>query len=244
MNIIKNIFARVWALWGLVCFTITFLLIFLPSMASYLMKEPRGQVYFIKVSRFWMNCWLFLVGCPVKVTGKEHFINGAAYVVVFNHNAFLDVPLSAPYVPGANKTIAKASFAKIPLFGWFYSKGSILVDRNSERSRVKSFEAMKKVLVSGMHMCIYPEGTRNRTTEPIKQFYDGAFRLAVATKKDIMPCVILGTKKAMPINKSFYLLPTRLQMHFLPSISAENISVKELKEKVFNTMKEYYVRNV
>ena len=244
MNIIKNIFARVWALWGLVCFTITFLLIFLPSMASYLMKEPRGQVYFIKVSRFWMNCWLFLVGCPVKVTGKEHFINGAAYVVVFNHNAFLDVPLSAPYVPGANKTIAKASFAKIPLFGWFYSKGSILVDRNSERSRVKSFEAMKKVLVSGMHMCIYPEGTRNRTTEPIKQFYDGAFRLAVATKKDIMPCVILGTKKAMPINKSFYLLPTRLQMHFLPSISAENISVKELKEKVYQTMKEYYVRNV
>ena len=190
-----------------------------------------------------MNCWLFLVGCPVKVTGKEHFINGAAYVVVFNHNAFLDVPMSAPYVPGANKTIAKASFAKIPLFGWFYSKGSILVDRNSERSRVKSFEAMKKVLASGMHMCIYPEGTRNRTTEPIKQFYDGAFRLAVATKKDIMPCVILGTKKAMPINKSFYLLPTRLQMHFLPSISAENISVKELKEKVYQTMKEYYVEN-
>ena len=102
---------------------------------------------------------------------------------------------------------------------------------------------MKKVLVSGMHMCIYPEGTRNRTTEPIKQFYDGAFRLAVATKKDIMPCVILGTKKAMPINKSFYLLPTRLQMHFLPSISAENISVKELKEKVYQTMKEYYVEN-
>ena len=244
MNIIKNIFARIWALWGLICFTITFLIIFLPSMVSYLAKEPAGQYYFIKVSKLWMNCWLFLVGCPVKVTGKEHFTNGTAYVVVFNHNALLDVPLSAPYVPGANKTIAKSSFARIPLFGWFYSKGSILVDRKNERSRVKSFEAMKMVLAAGMHMCIYPEGTRNRTDEPIKQFYDGAFRLAVAAKKDIMPCVILGTKKAMPINKSFYLLPTRLQMHFLPSISSEDISVKELKEKVFNTMKEYYVANI
>ncbi len=244
MTIIKNIFARIWAFWGLISFIITFLVIFLPSMASHLIAEPRGQYFFIKVSKCWMNCWLFLVGCPVKVTGKEHFATGTAYVVVFNHNALLDVPLSAPYIPGPNKTIAKASFARIPLFGWFYSKGSVLVDRKNERSRVKSFEAMKKVLAAGMHMCIYPEGTRNRTDEPIKQFYDGAFRLAVAAKKDIMPCIITGTKKAMPINKAFYLLPTRLKMHFLPPISSENISVKELKDKVFDAMREYYVEAV
>ena len=244
MNIFRNIFARIWALWGLVSFIITFLIIFLPSMVAYLIDGPKGQWYFISVSRYWMNCWLFLVGCPVKVKGKENFIPGNSYVVVFNHNALLDVPLSAPYVPGPNKTIAKASFAKIPLFGWFYSKGSVLVDRKNERSRVKSFDAMKKVLASGMHMCIYPEGTRNRTSEPIKQFYDGAFRLAVAAKKEIIPCVILGTKKAMPINKSFYLLPTPLSMHFLAPVSAENIPVKELKDKVYGIMKEYYENNI
>ena len=243
MKIIKNIFARIWVLWALICFTITFLLVFIPSMLSYLMDEPKGQYYFIKVSKYWMNCWLFLVGCPVTVSGKEHFIPGDTYVIVFNHNALLDVPLSSPYVPGANKTIAKASFAKIPLFGLFYSKGSILVDRKDERSRIKSFEAMKKVLLTGMHMCIYPEGTRNRTNEPIKQFYDGAFRLAVATKKEIIPCVIIGTKRAMPINRSFYLLPTSLKMHFLPPVSSENIAVKELKEKVYKMMREYYVQH-
>jgi 1-acyl-sn-glycerol-3-phosphate acyltransferase len=241
---VKNIFARIWAIWGLISFVITFLVIFLPSMASHLIAEPRGQYFFIKVSKFWMDCRLFLVGCPVKVTGKENFKKGVAYVVVYNHNALLDVPLSAPYVPGPNKTIAKASFAKIPVFGLFYRKGSVLVDRKNERSRSKSFEAMKKVLATGMHMCIYPEGTRNRTTEPIKQFYDGAFRLAIAAKKDIMPCVITGTKKAMPVNKSFYLLPTRLKMHFLPPLSSEYIPVQELKQKVFEAMKEYYVKHV
>ena len=244
MNVIKNIFARIWALWGLLCFITTFLIIFLPSMLSYLMKEPGGQYYFIGVSRFWMSCWLFLVGCPVKISGKENFAEGNSYVVLFNHNALLDVPLSAPYVPGANKTIAKASFAKIPLFGWFYSKGSVLVDRKNERSRSKSFDLMKNVLASGMHMCIYPEGTRNRTSEPIKQFYDGAFKLAIAAKKDIIPCVITGTKKAMPINKTFYLLPTRLKMNFLPPVSSENISVKELKDKVHALMTEHYVKHV
>ena len=100
---------------------------------------------------------------------------------------------------------------------------------------------MKKVLASGMHMCIYPEGTRNRSDEPIKQFYDGAFRLAVAAKKDIIPCVITGTKKAMPIDKKFYLMPTRLKMHFMPPVSTADIDVKELKEKVYLQMREYYV---
>ena len=245
MNTFKNIFARIWALWGLISFVLTFLIIFIPSMLAYLITDPvKGQYYFIKVSKFWMDIWLPLVGCPVKVTGKENFIGNESYVIVFNHNALLDVPLSAPYVPGANKTIAKASFAKVPLFGLFYKRGSVLVDRKSEKSRIQSYEAMKAVLANGIHMCIYPEGTRNRTSEPLKQFYDGAFKLAVDTKKNIMPCVITGTKKAMPVNKFFYLLPTRLKMHFLPAASAENITAKELKEKVFEAMKAYYVKNV
>ena len=241
---IKNIFGRIWAMWGLITFLITFLIIFIPSMLSHLMEETKGQKYFIAVSKMWMDVWLFLIGCPVKVSGKENFKPGTAYIVVFNHNALLDVPLSAPYVPGANKTIAKASFAKIPLFGSFYSRGSVLVDRKNEKSRSKSVELMKKVLAKGMHMCIYPEGTRNRSAEPIKPFYDGAFRLAVATKKAIIPCVIIGTKKAMPINKSFFLLPVPLKMHFLPAVESTDISLKDLKEEVFKTMVEDYVKGI
>jgi 1-acyl-sn-glycerol-3-phosphate acyltransferase len=239
-----NIFGRIWALWGLITFFITFMIVFIPSMLSHLVDEPKGQRYFIAVSKIWMNVWLFLVGCPVKVSGKENFKPGVSYIVVFNHNALMDVPLSAPYVPGANKTIAKASFAKIPLFGLFYAKGSVLVDRKDEKSRSKSFDAMKKVLAMGMHMCIYPEGTRNRSAEPIKQFYDGAFRLAVATKKDIIPCVITGTKKAMPINKKFFLLPVRLKMYFLPAVTSGDKNVADLKDQVFNAMLKKYVEKV
>ena len=160
-------------------------------MLSHLFKdEKEGQYFFIRVSKLWMNIWLHLVGCPVTVTGKENFKKGENYVVIFNHNAFLDVPLSAPFVPGPNKTIAKDSFAKVPVFGWFYKKGSVLVNRKNEKSRVKSYEAMRSVLLSGMHMCIYPEGTRNRTAQPMKPFYDGAFKLAIDAHKKIIPCVI------------------------------------------------------
>ena len=243
MKIAKNIFARIWCLWGLVTFVGTFLLIFLPSMLSYLMGEVTGQRYFIFVSRCWMRVWLFLIACPVRVTGTENFIPGHNYIVVFNHNALLDVPLSSPFVPGANKTIAKASFAKVPVFGLFYKKGSVLVDRRDEKSRSKSLDAMKMVLALGMHMCIYPEGTRNRTSEPLKKFYDGAFILAINTQKEIIPCVITGTKKAMPINKTFYLLPTKLNMHFLPAVSSQHINATTLNQKVFSMMTAYYNEN-
>ena len=56
------------------------------------------------------------------------------------------------------------------------------------------------------------------------------------TKKDIMPCVIIGTKKAMPIDKFFYLIPYPLQMLFLPPVSSENKEVKKLKEEVYSKM--------
>ena len=206
-------------------------------MISYLFKdEKKGQEYFIRISRIWMNVWLFLIGCPVKISGRHYFEKNKNYVVVFNHNALLDVPLSSPYVPGANKTIAKSSFAKVPLFGLFYKKGSVLVSREKEESRIRSYEAMRDVLRRGMHMCIYPEGTRNRTGKPLKDFYDGAFKLAVDTGKDIIPCIITGTKGAMPIHKTFYLWPHRLGMKFLPPVSSAGKTGKDLKTEVYKLM--------
>lgn len=244
MNLLKNIFARVWALWALCSFVISFLLIFIPSMFSYLFKdEVKGQNYFIWISRIWMRSWLYIICCPVKVIGRENFEKNKNYVIVYNHNALLDVPLSAPFVPGGNKTIAKASFGKVPIFGWFYKRGGIMVDRNKENSRVKSYEAMRNTLKKGIHMCIYPEGTRNRTGNPLKPFYDGAFKLAIDAEKEIIPCVIIGTNKAMPVKKTFYLLPHKLKMIFLTPVSSKNIDTKSLNKKVFDIMEMEFVKN-
>ena len=224
MKIFKNIFGRIWAVWGIISFVATFLIVFIPSMIMYLVPEPKGTDIFIRLARIWMRVWLTLVGCPVTISGKKNFAKGETYIVTFNHNSLLDVPLSCPFVPGANKTIAKKSFTKIPLFGWYYRKGSVLVDRKSDTSRRQSFEEMKNVLKKGMHMCIYPEGTRNRTTEPLKKFYDGAFKLAVETKTPVIPTLIFNTKKALPVNKSFYFLPQKLEMHFLEPVDSNYIS--------------------
>lgn len=230
------------ASWAMITFIITFLIAFIPSMLCWLVPEPAGQRLFIGVARVWMRVWLPLTGCFFKVTGQKHFRKGTSYIVTCNHNSLLDVPLSSPFIPGANKTIAKASFARIPIFGFFYMKGSVLVDRKSEKSRRESFDKMKNVLAKGMHMCIYPEGTRNRTTEPLKSFHDGAFKLAKETNTSIIPAIILNTKKVLPPGRGFYFMPGKIEMHFLQEISPSGLSTGELKEKVFTVMKENYER--
>jgi 1-acyl-sn-glycerol-3-phosphate acyltransferase len=243
MTVLKNIFARIWALWGMISFIATFLVFFIPSLFCWLLPDPAGQRLFVIISRIWMNIWLVLVACPVKVRGREHFKKGHTYVVTCNHNSLMDIPLSSPFIPGANKTIAKSSFVKVPLFGLYYTKGAVLVNRKSEKSRKESFEKMKNVLAKGIHMCVYPEGTRNRTADPLKKFHDGAFRLAINTNTAIIPAVIFNTKKALPLDKAFYFMPHRLHMHFLPEIAVEGLTTEELREKVFAVMSEYYTAN-
>ena len=243
MKVLKNIFGAIWAVWGIVIFTLTLLVVVIPICITFLIKEPTGTEIFRQISAIWMRIFLTLIGCPLRVVGRKNFKKGKAYIVVCNHNSLMDVPVTTPFVPGANKTIGKASFKKVPVFGWVYTRGTVLVDRNSEESRRRSFDEMKLTLSHGLHMVIYPEGTRNRTCDPLKSFHDGAFKLAIATKKDIIPTLVFNTKKVLPVDKSFYLCPHQLRMHFLPAVSSEGITNKELKEKVFKIMWDYYLEH-
>ncbi len=244
MKWVKEIFARIWALWALVSFLVTMIIFLVPLLLGCLtVKDPLATHRFIAMARIWMAVWLRLIGCPLTVRGKEHFSAGKPYIVICNHNALMDVPVSSPAIPGGNKTIAKAEMAKIPLFGIIYKLGSVLVDRKNDRSRKESFLQMKKVLESGLHMCIYPEGTRNKTSEPLKGFHDGAFRLALDTKTSIIPGVIFHTRLVNPADKVFYLLPHRLRIDFLEPITPlATDTVESLKTRSWNTMEEHILK--
>jgi 1-acyl-sn-glycerol-3-phosphate acyltransferase len=187
-----------------------------------------------------MVIYLTLIGCPLKVKGASYFKALTNCIIVSNHNSLMDVPVTTPFMARANKTIARKDFAKIPVFGWIYGFGSVLVDRNDDSSRRKSFEEMKRMLGYGLDMVIYPEGTRNRTNKPLKSFYDGAFRLAVDTKKPIVPALVFNTKKVLPASKKIFMWPHHLEMHFLPPVKTEDCTSTQLREKVFKIMWDYF----
>ncbi|RXK58951.1 1-acyl-sn-glycerol-3-phosphate acyltransferase [Lacibacter luteus] len=246
MQMLKNILGRIFAAWAMLTFIATMLFVLIPTWLIGFTPEPKRTKRFIQLSRIWMSVWLPLAGIRLIIKGKEKFVSSQNYVVVCNHNSFMDVPVTSPGIPGGNKTIAKIEMAKIPLFGLIYKRGSVLVDRKSEESRLKSYTYMKRVLDMGLHMCIYPEGTRNKTNKPLKEFKDGAFRLAIETGKPVIPAVLFNTKKVLPQNKVFYFWPSKIEMHFLDPVETKNMQmsdVKQLRENIFAKMWQYYEAN-
>lgn len=230
------------AFWALLVFTSTMFIFIWYYLPCFFLPEPNKTRWHRRISRIWMGLFLTLSGCRFRVTGKHHFEGLGPAVIICNHNSLIDVPISTPFLPRANKTIAKKSFIYVPIFGWVYQFGSVIVDRKSDQSRRASFEEMKRVLGKGLDMLIYPEGTRNKTTAPLKSFYDGAFKLAIDTQKPIVPVVLLNTKKILPAYPAMCFRPGSIQMDILAPISTEGHTVQSLKQLAFDTMAAHYLK--
>ncbi len=243
MKLIKNIIGRILAFWALLMFATTMFIFMWFYIPCAFLPEPHKTRWHRIMSQFWMGLFMILSGIRFSVKGKEVFDGLENAVVVCNHNSLLDIPVSFPFLPRANKTIAKKSFSYIPIFGWIYTSGTVLVDRKNNKSRQESYEKMKHVLTHGLDMLIYPEGTRNKTTAPLKSFYDGAFKLSVDAKKPIVPVVLLNTKRMLPVSPSMYLKPGKIEMHILPTIFPQEKTSDELKKEVFDIMGAYYLAN-
>ncbi|MDQ6761345.1 MAG: 1-acyl-sn-glycerol-3-phosphate acyltransferase [Bacteroidota bacterium] len=240
----KDVLARIFALWAMIVFIVTMIPVVIIMWIIGLVNEPKRTRIFRITSKIWMQVFFFLSGCRLKVIGKEHFAKGQIYIVISNHNSLMDVPLTTPFIPGPNKTIAKVEMSKIPVFGLIYKRGSILVDRLNKNSRQQSFKLMKDVLKMEMHVCIYPEGTRNKTELPLKAFHDGAFRLAVETGTPIIPTLLFNTKKVLPPGKVFFFWPSKMELHFLsPVLINTKDNYEAIKEKIYLLMTEYYAGN-
>jgi 1-acyl-sn-glycerol-3-phosphate acyltransferase len=241
----KDILARIYFVYGMLLFAITMLpvaLVFL--IAKTFCSEKTSSSVIQKGFQIWMGIYMPLIFCPVKHVGRHFFRKGQNYVVTLNHNSLADVPVSSPGIPGPNRTLAKEEMSKIPIFGYIYTSGSILLNRDDLQSRKDSYAKMIKALEQNLHLCLFPEGTRNKTNEPIARFFDGAFKVAIMAQKPVIPGLIFGTKNILHPTKKMWAWPHRIEFHFLPELSTEGLQSSDadmLKIKVFGIMKDYYV---
>lgn len=128
-----------------------------------------------------------------KVNGRENIDTSRSHVLISNHRSILDIPLNAAAYPTLYRFLAKEEAKNIPLFGALLYYVAVAVDRSSPESRKKSFERMRQAMDDGYDIFIYPEGTRNRTKEPLTKFYDGAFRLAIDNQAPMLVTTVVGT---------------------------------------------------
>jgi 1-acyl-sn-glycerol-3-phosphate acyltransferase len=243
MKAIKNILGKAFIGYALLIFAITMLVVLFPIWIISFFPEPYRARSLHPVFRIWMGVYMPLVFCPVFRKGKNNFKKGEQYVVVINHSSMADIPVSSPWIPGPNKTLAKIEMSRMPLFGIIYRCGSIVVDRKQEGSRRESITRMQETLEMGIHLCLYPEGTRNKTDKPLQPFFDGAFVTAVRAQKPIIPGLIFNTGKILPHNRKFWARPMPIHIHFLEAVPTKGLTlddVPELKQRVYEMMENYY----
>lgn len=243
----KNIVGRIYFIYGMLLFAITMIpvaIIFF--IAKNTLSEKKASYVVQRGFQIWMGIYMPLIFCPVTHRGRDNFKKGQNYVVTLNHNTLADVPVSSPGIPGPNRTLAKVEMSKIPIFGYIYKAGSILVTRQDASSRKESIPKMIEALNQGLHLCLFPEGTRNKTDQPLARFYDGAFKVAIEAQKPIIPGLIFGTKAILDSNKKMWAWPHKVEFHFLPEVSTvglQQTDTEMLKQKVFEIMKTYYMQH-
>jgi len=215
MKWIKNIFRFIWLLWGGIefMFFITLAIPFFLLLIAIFGKKVRYQLLTFNF-KILAPVMLFLAGIRSVTHNKEKMPKTGAQVYISNHQSMADILINAANSPQAGFFLAKKSLTQFPIFGIMVRTLGILVDRSNEESRKKSYAYMVSTIKEGFPIFIYPEGTRNRTTEPLKSFYDGAFRLAIEAKVPIVAQTILGVKEIYNADTPLFLQPGRVDVYF------------------------------
>jgi 1-acyl-sn-glycerol-3-phosphate acyltransferase len=237
MKSVKKIFWAIWRVWFYVVMLIP-ILIMLPFLVASILTE-RGYPYFFKMSRIWAKCVLFGMGFYYKIEKVQKLDRKKSYMFVANHTSMSDIMLMLASVDNPFVFVGKMSLAKIPLFGFFYKRTSILVDRSCSKSRMEVFNEAQKRIDRGLSICIFPEGgVPHDETIFLDHFKDGAFRLAVEHHLPIVPLVFPDNKKRL--SYTFYSgSPGLMRVKILPLVETvsdkgEPLDRKEVREHVRN----------
>jgi 1-acyl-sn-glycerol-3-phosphate acyltransferase len=221
--------------WVASTFISTMLWAFFFLLWGKLMSRRKALVYSDSILRMWSQFWGFWIGIRYRQIGWKAEYGQVPMVLVTNHNSFLDTPVSYVNIRAPFRTLAKRELLKVPIMGFIFKTSGIMVDRSSPESRKASFQRMVEAVKLGESLMIYPEGTQNRTNEPMQPFFDGAFKLAVATQVPILPVVTINTRRTMPQAKFGRIRPGVLQQYFMEPVSTAGLveaDVAALVERV------------
>lgn len=237
-----RILKALWGVYGLIIFVIT---LFIAIICYFLIftfakKSNASSVAHQYVSRNWARTLFILFGIRLKIKNKHLLKKEETYVFVANHLSQLDIPADAIATDHVFKYLAKEELTKIPLMGYIIRNLYISVNRKDKFARAKSMENMQKNIRDGISVFIFPEGTRNKSSEPLLDFRDGAFRLAIESQVPVAALTLLNTGKLLSPMRPIELSPGVINCVWSEPISTKGMTQEDipaLKEKVISEMK-------
>ncbi len=116
-------------------------------------------------------------------------------MMVANHTSMLDIMLMLRISRNPFVFVGKKELSKIPVFGFFYKRVCIMVDREDSGSRSGVYRRAQRRLGQGLSICIFPEGGVPDEAVLLDDFKDGAFKMAIAHKIPVVPITFYDGKK-------------------------------------------------
>lgn len=246
MRLLLKPFHILYVIYAFALFVALMIPVFLWSLLALLFGKIRGGNLVYKACIVWADVWFPLIFIWHKNIYVQKPGEHESYIFVANHISYLDAAVIPKTFRHPVRPLGKVEMAKIPVFGTIYKNVIVTVDRTSAGNRAKSVQILKSILRKEISVLVFPEGTFNTTGKPLKEFYDGAFRIAIETGTPIMPVLFLDMYNRMHTGSIFSLNPGRSRSVFLPEVSVEGLTgedVAMLKEKVYGMMEEELVRH-
>ena len=230
------------SVYGFLLFIAVMLLLFPFVIIASFFGKIRGGNFIYNICQLWADIMMVIWGIRHRNIFEVLHDRSRQYVFVFNHTSYMDIPIIMKAIRQQHfRILGKSEMAKIPVFGFFYRNAVVMVDRSSAEKRAASVQKLKAVIRKGISVVIAPEGTFNMTGEPLKDFYDGAFKIAIETQTPIKPVLFLDSYDRLNYKSVFSLSPGKSRAVYLEEISVAGLTIKDvtmLKEKVFRLMEE------
>lgn len=228
MQILRKTLVVLWRLW-FYTLVLSTILVLSPVLLISLFRE-QWYPYFFKLARLWAYVVYYGMGFRLQHTNRQHLQPNQSYMFIANHTSVIDIMLMLILLDTPFVFVGKAELAKIPIFGFFYKRTCILVDRSSAESRQATLQKATEKLSKGLSICIFPEGgVPDDTQIVLDEFKDGAFRLAIEFQIPIAAYTIVGLKQAFPFD-FFKGKPARIQVVQHPICSTVGIQQNQKRE--------------
>lgn len=193
-KMVKNIGYILYRIWFYILVALPIILFF-PFLLLSTLSEHWYPQFFWLARNLWARPILLGMGCPQKIVWDEKLQKGKSYMLVANHTSMLDIMLMLRISRNPFVFVGKKELVKIPLFGFFYKRVCILVDRGDSRSRTGVYRRAQRRLNQGLSICIFPEGGVPEEDILLDTFKDGAFKMAIAHNIPIVPMTFYDNKK-------------------------------------------------
>lgn len=143
---------------------------------------------------FGFRCVTFLAGAKVIVRGRENIPTDTAVLYVGNHRSYFDVVLTLNHFPGITGYVAKAEMLRYPLLNlWMKNIHCLFLDRSDIKKGMKTILEGIEDVKNGISLCIFPEGTRNKTPDTFLPFHEGSFKIAEKGGVPVVPMTIVNS---------------------------------------------------